>query len=1052
MAINRYTRNTPYQAGLNNFRLNYEQLADPIINATEEYNRTQAAQDAMLDSFRKTQVSEKDSGLLDQKIGDLINEEAMLRQSAGGDLTDPLYQDSMRQRFRQEAVDPFYRDAVFMKGQFDAWSVAHQQHRQEYGRDPSDWQDPFGVFAQNFANSEQSGTMRFTGIEKRDPFYPKAMTFLSPKLKAKMETGELKFDTDRTSGKRYIVDRNGARVTSKVLREILELNSELMNGRSMDQMRLDYEEKVRKGTIDTNRYPSFDDYLDEELESIANALSYEWNDEKFVGFVPEEETETSKAKSRGSIRKQQSEYRRKVQEGAYKDYDGASSPIHAPDYSTSQRIRNSYRVQENELMTKGVRRIENMLGINGENRHPDRKLNATTEVYTVGKGKDAREVRDTQLQFSYITQKGIKRNIDLTGPEILLYRQELADLGLNVTDLYLEAQSWDNGMNEAINNGKRIDDFDMRAGSKAFDSPTTSYGRRGKNPGIKEQGFFEGYLDDKQRAEVLQSRSYMLMSKLLNDGSLDNMKMTSEGGMIPGSRMTGGSGSTGSQRTDLLAGRKDAYRAVAEILGIDLPDNAIGGDLDSALRFEVEQRLKNLTPEEKERILFDAREVSTRDMLEKSGDPGMRDFLGYYSKNWTDQVVLGLDYDAEGNQFINPEKDLKDRHPDILGREDGIRQREQRVYHLNVLNSTGSESGENYLEQTRTLVGGLLGSMLPGTKTTKGQGSGAMLYQFGNDVAVDENVLSNIGQDWQLIGFTFDDQGTSLVIQSDLDPDTPEGGVLYEIRNSKEVFDFLHRAGFQHKNVLHTVENILTGLNDDSGEFTKGYQHQGQTRSKLSTTVDVGGYSAPVYRAHTEMLFEGMHVQEGEFMFFSQTDQRWLKSSDPIDITLELFKDKVTQHDAPGESVVYDNAFNDRVKINPKLTEEGRAIMSKSLFEYMTKVSEAADPPSNIQINSTLRDHHHDLAQQNPKSMHLYGDAVDVQITNSSGKVIEEDLQKYIDLAKDNPGIEFLLEFPSVDHPDYKYYKEMYPDITAPNSGATGIHLHIEYNRDLLNF
>lgn len=600
-------------------------------------------------------------------------------------------------------------------------------------------------------------------------------------------------------------------------------------------------------------------------------------------------------------------------------------------------------------------------------------------------------------------------------------------------------------MNEAMHNQKIIENFDDRAGEKAFSSEKITYTGRGSTPGIKDVGFYEGYLDEEERFEVLKREDFQVLRRLNREGNLQalviDQSQTAQAPVV--------SWETNQTTQDEVSGTKakKAYAQMAEILGVDLPLGAIGQDLEASIAFEVEKRLEGMDAEERAALEFDIRELATKEYLTDEKDPSMLAYKKAYEDSWKESVKLALEIDDQGRPYINSEEDLEDRWTGVPGREDGIRQRDKRIYHLNVLNSSGSESGDQYVEKLNGLLTAQLGTMLPGSFNSRDQGSTALIYNMANDQAASEDVLKKIGQDFQVVGFTFDDQAVSIVIQSDLDPETKTGGENYEIRNVKEVFDFLADAGFQHKNVLMTTNNILTGLTDGSGEMTKGFQSKGQTRSKLSTTVDAGGYSGTVLKANTEMLYEGMHVQEGEFMYYDKTNQKWVHSNDPLDISFALLLDRQTQMIAPMSTVTYGGKFNDRVTVASNITAEGRDLMAKELFTLIEDASQMAEPPK-LHITSSYRDRHHEKSKQNPKSAHLMGDAVDLSVKGDNGKIIEKDIEKWMEMYNANPNLEMHLEFPSVDHPEYKYYKEMYPELTTVNARSP-VHLHIEYNREL---
>jgi hypothetical protein len=48
-----------------------------------------------------------------------------------------------------------------------------------------------------------------------------------------------------------------------------------MNSPETDQMKLDYQERLAKGLINAKDFPTFDSYLDSEIESIVRNLAYQ---------------------------------------------------------------------------------------------------------------------------------------------------------------------------------------------------------------------------------------------------------------------------------------------------------------------------------------------------------------------------------------------------------------------------------------------------------------------------------------------------------------------------------------------------------------------------------------------------------------------------------------------------------------------------------------------------------------------------------------------------------------------------------------------------------
>lgn len=273
--MNRFTQTEIYKPDLNNFKLNYDQLKEPIIAKQNEYNAFQTGLDDYYQKLMSTAVDEKDIPTLQAKVDNLIAEEKALRDTVKGDLTNPRYQEEIKNRLRAESNDIFYKNAAWNKTQFQKDADARAAYRAKYGEDPAAWQDGTTEFKDNFINSAESGTYTSTGIIERLPFTPKAMEYLKPAITKKLEKEGYSFDEDPVTGRRVMVSATGQRMTKKELRTILEGNNEIMDGVEIDQMRKDYEDKVNKGIIDPNEFPTFDSYLDDTIESIVSNLAYQ---------------------------------------------------------------------------------------------------------------------------------------------------------------------------------------------------------------------------------------------------------------------------------------------------------------------------------------------------------------------------------------------------------------------------------------------------------------------------------------------------------------------------------------------------------------------------------------------------------------------------------------------------------------------------------------------------------------------------------------------------------------------------------------------------------
>ncbi len=106
MAIGRYHEFGQTDPTSNFFKLDYEMLAQPILKADKEYNETQAAYDSYLTQMSSQEILPKDLPGLQERIKKIQDEEKRLRNTASGDILQPVYQEGLRELVKQQTNDP----------------------------------------------------------------------------------------------------------------------------------------------------------------------------------------------------------------------------------------------------------------------------------------------------------------------------------------------------------------------------------------------------------------------------------------------------------------------------------------------------------------------------------------------------------------------------------------------------------------------------------------------------------------------------------------------------------------------------------------------------------------------------------------------------------------------------------------------------------------------------------------------------------------------------------------------------------------------------------
>lgn len=393
------------------------------------------------------------------------------------------------------------------------------------------------------------------------------------------------------------------------------------------------------------------------------------------------------------------------------------------------------------------------------------------------------------------------------------------------------------------------------------------------------------------------------------------------------------------------------------------------------------------------------------------------------------------------------------------GNRAGIRTVPKRVFHLNL---TNTPDGERWVKNFNELIMSNINRGVSGDGDQMTTYSNLSIFREGDDKAlnseeIQERFVNAPGdpQKWKLLGVFLDDTGFSIELSA---PDKDGVSDNYEIRGGEAILDYLEQSGVQNKYVLKKAQDMLMSFQDtdrsltrDPGNTRAGSIHTyGQTRSEVSTTVELGAFSRPVYRSPVNGDFMGVpNVKEGQFLYYSLTDKDWKIHDDPIKATLEVYRDRAFMFERiEGIRSFDENSFSGVVGMDPALKTGGTNYLSKRSFQAVNYLVE--QPNSDIFITSAHRDKNHRLTEANPHSAHQWFDAVDMRVLDmKTGKISPSKVQFFYDNmeALNNMGYTMQLEFSSADEKEYDYYKSLYPEFVSVVGHADGTHVHIEYNR-----
>jgi len=112
MAITRFTQNTPVQHTGQFFELPYEELAASIMQQDTAFKEKEQFLEETYANFASQEYLPEDQQEATDRLSRLMDEESSLREKAGGNVLDPSYNNRLKDLFRKEANDMFYKQAL----------------------------------------------------------------------------------------------------------------------------------------------------------------------------------------------------------------------------------------------------------------------------------------------------------------------------------------------------------------------------------------------------------------------------------------------------------------------------------------------------------------------------------------------------------------------------------------------------------------------------------------------------------------------------------------------------------------------------------------------------------------------------------------------------------------------------------------------------------------------------------------------------------------------------------------------------------------------------
>lgn len=272
MAIARGAEVSVLNPYTNFFKLDFNELATPILKKDAEFKQQEQDLGAFGDTLDSLQFLEKDQQVAELKRNQLHEQEQALRDSVGGNILDPRYQNNLRKLLRQTTGDQFYRNAATNLQEVERWKKFKAEYATKFGAEPPAYLDPFSQQFQEFQNSETSGVLSFQGIASKLDFQQasdqRAQALVATQLGKGIKNGGWDSETDTNGNTVYYNSKNEI-VTADQIVELLTQDVSLLQGPAGQQLLAEYESTPEL----QQQYGSFENYARQHFLTSAGTFA-----------------------------------------------------------------------------------------------------------------------------------------------------------------------------------------------------------------------------------------------------------------------------------------------------------------------------------------------------------------------------------------------------------------------------------------------------------------------------------------------------------------------------------------------------------------------------------------------------------------------------------------------------------------------------------------------------------------------------------------------------------------------------------------------------------
>lgn len=1031
----RYTKPTTLQPIDNFFKLDFQQMATPILAREAEYKETQQGITDYYSELAKKNFIDQDNLILEERKNKLFEAEQALRDEANGDLSDPNYQRKLDTLFQKESNALFYKNAAKTYENYQLWQKFNADFMIKNGYAPEEWQDPFRDALSNYKGGEVE-SLTFTGIEGRLPTKEKAVEWLNNRINILKEEEEI--FVEKRNGVPIILSKGGIQWGKA---EIKKLADEFLQGSPY----LAQEKKAfyNNPTLMASYGNDFDKYYNESLlESIGGLLEIDFETEHFKGQGPSDKTyrdvdakikkkreAEAKAKGDEEVIYNDPTIIEGVQIGdaafGYVTRQVAYKGIERYDAEAEVAINGAFDENGNRLSESMSQQVQRELGL------PDLEDGGDPVRVKQSKIEGYGAVVDLEIDLPP-GPDGKRETISLSSKDLARVYAELPE---RVKDRL--GTAWVGIQNRMIdyqvskNEADKIRELDLQFQKEAFGDEWQKYNHEG----------LSGVATKKAKGKTAEA------VRVLNEEIYSGRFQT------PGGIMTADVGSdlyysqlsntlianlTPEQVQDIIGG--EGYLKADDVKGSAIlgPYALAGMALADKLGMYEKDRVRNQLKD-----VSESGELSAPKLLEKfekyklaneaAASPGSK--YHRYLKKFTDEFTRGRD--KSGN--LNPvEGDprltgIKSRASTIVSFNGGKKTEDDHYFKGLVSAISQSLNAENIL---------LFDAK---TNTTATDDDYADLKPVFDSKDGDLKA-----EGFRIYGLNVDNFGVNILITSN------KSGKIYEWRDQDSIEKHLANEGLFDYKLMSTMKGLAKSFEDTDKELYPTKLDEGQARSKYFGVVGDSEFSVPVEKL---AIGEWGKDENGKEKYFPAGTYKYQSirpnggttyANNHMGIALAYYTDKAYVIDTTKN--LDDISDDDFAYISgvSKFKSEGRKKMSPELKQGFQNYDGFAGP---LEFTSAYRPAWNPL-YGNHKSKHGAGMAADIRLRNKSDNDIKELVRDMLDpsgwMAQNN--MRMYIEAPAGDK-EYLRLLKLVEDIegaeTLFRNEGDGLHAHFEYITEL---